>query len=206
MLKRNVIKIVLGIIIILSIGLVFIINNYEESITEEEQIEEYITETSTSNTTSKKTTERITSKLKIITTKKQEYLFVLEIPKINLKKGIYNINDKNNNVDKNIQILSSSNLPTDNNHNIILASHNGNTKVSYFKDLEMLSNDDLVYIYYKGIKYTYKVYKNEIVNKIGSIKITKKSNVSNLILISCKNGTNDKQIVYISKLINKEEY
>ena len=33
------------------------------------------------------------------------YIAVLDIPKINLKRGLFPINDKNNNVDKNVEIL-----------------------------------------------------------------------------------------------------
>ena len=140
-----------------------------------------------------------------MTTTKASYVFILEIPKINLKKGIYDLNDKNNNVDKNIEYLSSD-LPSVDKGTTILASHNGNTRVSYFKRLEELSNNDKAYIYYNGIKYIYEVYDQEVVDKIGTIKVNKNKQVSNLILISCKNGTNDKQIVYKLKLINKESY
>ena len=59
---------------------------------------------------------------------------------------------------------------------------------------------------YKGIKYTYKIYKSEIVDKVGKINVSKKSNVSTICLISCKNGTNDKQIVYLGKLLSIDNY
>ena len=39
---------------------------------------------------------------------KSDYIAVIKIPKINLEKGLYDVNDINNNVDKNIQILKSS--------------------------------------------------------------------------------------------------
>jgi LPXTG-site transpeptidase (sortase) family protein len=89
---------------------------------------------------------------------------------------------------------------------VILASHNRNTRVSYFKYLENLSNNDIVYLYYKGKKYQYSIYKSEIVDKVGTIKIKKDSSISNIVLISCKNGTKDKQIVYLGKLISIKDY
>ena len=46
---------------------------------------------------------------------KELYLAVLKIDKINLERGIYSINSKNNNVNKNIQLLKESNLPDETN-------------------------------------------------------------------------------------------
>ena len=208
MLLKKYYKILIIIIIIIILGITSVIYNYSNAVIEDTLIEEYLEDTTmlTNSTTKKKTTKHTIKNTIIRSTTKVNYLMILHIPKINIKKGIYNKNDKNNNVDKNIQILDSSSMPDEDKGNVILASHNGNTKVSYFKDLEKLDINDLSYIYYKGIKYTYKVYKKEIVDKVGSINISKDKNSSNLILISCKNGTNDKQIVYVLKQINKEYY
>lgn len=205
--KRFVIRIVLLILFIFIISIYYIYNNYYLSLVEDELIDDYIESTTTKELITS-TSKRITSRLKRITTMtttKASYVFILEVPKINLKKGIYDLNNKNNNVDKNIEYLSSD-LPSVDQGTTILASHNGNTRVSYFKRLEELSNNDKAYIYYNGIKYIYEVYDQEVVDKIGTIKVNKNKQVSNLILISCKNGTNDKQIVYKLKLINKESY
>ena len=128
------------------------------------------------------------------------YFMILEIPKIKLKKEIYDINSEYNDVDKNIKILPSSSMPG--RGNVILASHNGNTKVSFFKRLEVLDNNDLAYIYYQGNKYEYEIYKSEIVDKTGKISINIDDSKNNLILITCKKGTNDKQIVYLARLVN----
>ena len=208
MLLKKYYKILLIVIGIIILGVTSVIYNYSNAVIEDTLINEYLEDTTIlTNSTSKKKTTKSTIKSTIIkSTTKVNYLMILHIPKIGVKKGIYNINDKNNNVDKNIQILPSSSMPDEDKGNVILASHNGNTKVSYFKDLEKLDINDLSYIYYKGTKYTYKVYKKEIVDKIGSINISKDKNSSNLILISCKNGTNDKQIVYVLKQINREYY
>ena len=190
-------------------GILVISNYYFQNIEEEIYIEDYIGDTTTSTNTSTTITSKLKNKIKKIvktTIKNNDYLLVLEIPKINIKKGVYNKNNKLNNVDKNITILKDSSMPDEVNGSVILASHNGNTRVSYFKHLEKLNINDQVYIYYKGYKYTYKIYKSEVVNKVGQIKINKKSNVSNIVLISCKNGTNDKQVVYLGELIKKDKY
>ena len=205
--KKRLVKVILFILLIIGITIYIIMNNYLPSINEEVLIDEFIEETKTSETT---TTRNITKKNIIKSTtkaaKKSNYLMVLEIPKINLKKGIYYKDNKLNNVDNNIAILSSSKMPDEDKGSVILASHNGNTKVSYFKYLERLNNNDIVYLYYKGKKYQYSIYKNEIVDKVGTIKISKDSNASNIVLISCKNGTKDKQIVYLGKLVSINNY
>ena len=204
--KKRLVKIILFILLIISITIYVIINNYLPSINEEILIDDFIEETSID-----KTTTSVSSKKRIIkttrkTTEKSNYLMVLEIPKINLKKGIYYKDNKLNNVDNNVAILPSSSMPDDDKGSVILASHNGNTRVSYFKYLERLNSNDTVYLYYKGKKYEYTIYKSEIVDKVGTIKIKKDSSVSNIVLISCKNGTKDKQIVYIGKLTAVNNY
>ena len=205
--KKRLVKILLFIILVIGITIYVIVNNYLPSINEDILIDEYIEETSIdkTTTTSKTTKKRIINTTKK-TTSKSEYLMVLEIPKINLKKGIYYKDNKNNNVDHNIAILPSSSMPDEDKGSVVLASHNGNTRVSYFKYLENLSNNDFVYLYYKGKKYQYGIYKSEIVDKVGTIKIKKDSSISNIVLISCKNGTKDKQIVYLGKLISIKDY
>ena len=87
----------------------------------------------------------------------KDILFVLEIPDIDLKKGVYYIDSKYNNVKYNIQILEESSVPDVELGNVILASHNGNSKVSFFRKLYKLSVGDEIYIYYNGIKYIYKL-------------------------------------------------
>ena len=56
----------------------------------------------------------------------ENYIAVLEIPKINLKRGIYDKSSNLNNVNKNITILKDSIMPSgDNASHILLASHSG---------------------------------------------------------------------------------
>ena len=119
---------------------------------------------------------------------KEEYLGILEIKKIKLRKGFYKLNSNLNNVDKNITIVSSSDMPNVNKGNLILASHSGNSSVSYFRYLDKLDMEDIASIYYLGKKYDYKLIKNNDINT--------------LTLITCKKNT-DKQTVFIFGL-NKE--
>ena len=62
-----------------------------------------------------------------------DYIAVLEIPKINLKKGLVDPLSSLNNVDKNIEILKPIEMPDRENHTFSLASHSGTSKVSYFR-------------------------------------------------------------------------
>ena len=52
------------------------------------------------------------------------YIAILEIPKINLKKGIYDKDNGNNNVEKNVYMLNETILPDENKtSHILLAPH-----------------------------------------------------------------------------------
>lgn len=133
------------------------------------------------------------------------YVAVLQIPKINLEKGLFAIHDKNNNVDKNIEILSQSDMPDVPNGNFILASHSGYSRISFFKNLDKLKLNDFVYVYYHGYKYCYKIIDTNDVKKTGSIDIFNNYKNSIVTLITCKRNT-DMQIVMIAELVNKEEY
>ena len=124
---------------------------------------------------------------------------ILEIPKINLKQPFFDINDKNNNVNKNIELLNNSVLPTENNSILAFAAHSGNGKKAFFKNLNKLNKDDLIYIYIQNNIYTYKIIDiyEEIRN--GYLNILKENNL--LILTTC--SKNNKQLVIIAKQIKK---
>ena len=132
---------------------------------------------------------------------REPYLAVLKIDKINLERGIYSINSKNNNVNKNIQLLKESNLPDETNGNVILAAHSGNSYKAYFKNLVKLNNGDEAKIIYNGKTYIYNLYKFYEVEKTGKVEISRNINKQTLTLITCKHNTN-KQIVFVFELKN----
>jgi len=135
-----------------------------------------------------------------------EYIGLVEIPKINLKRGFLNIGSKYNSVDYNVTVVNTSTMPDVENGNLILAAHNGNAYNSYFGKLHKLVNGDKVYIYYNGIKYEYSVVNKYDVEKTGTVNIYRNFDKTTLTLITCKNNTNKYQIVYIAELINKSSY
>lgn len=195
--KRIFLK-VLGILLI-TISITIPIYRHEKEVTFTKTIhaetKKYITNTSQNQT----------SEIKESTSKQiYHYVAVLEIPSINLKQGLVGKYSKYNDVKYNIQIIEGSNLPNVQNSNLILAAHSGNSPVSYFKDLAKLKDNEEVYIYYEGNKYTYKINKHYEVKKTGSIDIERDGTTNAITLITCKD--NDYQIVYLGYLINKEIY
>ena len=134
------------------------------------------------------------------------YIAVLEIPSIKLKRGLVDYKSKYNNVKYNIQIIEHSQMPDIENSNLILAGHNGTSNVSFFNDLDKLKEDSLVYVYYNNIKYIYKINNNYEVKKDGKVEIIRNRNKTTITLITCKKDSKDKQLVYIGYLVDKVEY
>ena len=128
-----------------------------------------------------------------------DYIACLTIPKINLIQGLVDKNSEFNHVDKNIQIIKESNMPDIENGNLILASHSGNSNVSYFKDLDKLIINDSIYIEYNNSQYEYKIVHYYTVEKTGLVDIIRNENKNTLTLITCVENTN-KQLVVISEL------
>lgn len=134
------------------------------------------------------------------------YIGVLEIPKINIKRSFLNIKDKGNNVNKNLQVIKGSDMPNVKNGNLIIAAHSGNSYISYFKNLHKLSNDDVAYVYFNNIKYTYKVAGKYNAEKNGKVRIHRDNKKNTLTLITCSQTDKTKQIVYILELESEESY
>lgn len=204
--KRN--KLIIVGILLLLIGVVFgatsFLCNYHNKQVEDRKVDEFIENSSIENNDTNDLV--ITEEESKVEVTPVQYSMVIEIPKMNLKKGLYDINSKYNNVDYNIQIIKESDMPNKENGNLILAGHNGNSNISYFDNLNTLSNGDSVFIFYEGKKYTYKIFDNYEVKKIGKVFIHGYSKKTTITLISCKKNTKDKQIVYIGEQVNSVVY
>ncbi len=200
--KSNIIILVFGIILLL-ISCGYLLYKYvsfkEEVIYEIELINDYIDKEETVE-------EPIVEEVKEEKTKEEkQYNMVIEIPKIKLKKGLCNINESCNKVSKNIQVIKESDMPNIKNGNLILASHNGNSNVSFFKKLNKLKINDTIYIYYKNVKYEYKLASSYEIKKSGKAVIHRDGTKTTLLLITCKRHS-DKQIVYIAYLNSTSKY
>lgn len=134
------------------------------------------------------------------------YIAVLEIESINLKRGLVNPDSKYNNVNYNIQIMDTSNMPNVENSYLILAGHNGTSSVSFFKYLYKMNEGDLINVYYQGYKYVYQYSNSYEVDKTGIVSIVREKNKNSITLITCKKNSKDKQLVFIGYLIDKVEY
>jgi len=132
-----------------------------------------------------------------------DYYAIIEIPKINLKREIYEIKNINNNVDSNILVHKNSIFPGKAKSNVILAAHSGNGKNAYFKNLYKLKTNDTIYLYFNSFKYEYEIQEIEYQNKTGSLYI--KEGFDNMItLITCTYNNQNTQTIYYGKLKNIE--
>lgn len=187
-----------------SIFLFYNIYNFYINRAEEKQAEEFINNPVVEDTpVIEETTEEVKEEVKQPET--YNYVGVLEIPKINFKRGFLDIKDKNNNVNKNIQVLENSAMPNVNGGLLVIAGHSGSGRVAFFRNLYKLKENDQIYIYYENIKYIYQVQKYYEETKDGNISIDKNSE-STLVLTTCSQTDKNKQIVIVSKLIDKTNY
>lgn len=158
-----------------------IVDKEEESIIEEPQEEK------------KETTSSIT------------YTAVLEIPKINLKRGVVNNTKNFRSINYAISVDNSSKYPNENG-NFILYSHSGNSSIAFFNKLYKVDKDDDIYVYYNGIKYHYKVVKKYDIEKTGKAKVISSKSDKYITLITCNQSRNGYQIVIEGKIMDEENY
>ena len=126
------------------------------------------------------------------------YLAILEIPKIGLKRYLYSSSELNN-VDKNIEVLKGSQMPDEPLGNLILASHSGNTSIAHFHDLNKLSAGDEIMVYYLNNVYTYKVDFTYDVLKNGYVSLKRDYSKSTITLITCLGF--DRQLVVVGYMV-----
>lgn len=134
-----------------------------------------------------------------------EYVLIVDIPKIKLRKGLFSKDSSQNDLNKNIQILKESDMPDKENGIFILAAHSGNNYNAFFRDVHKLQIEDKIYIYYKKIKYTYKIYNIYDIEKTGKAEVMSDKESTIITLITCIPNTN-RQLVVMGNLISKEKY
>ena len=207
--RKGQLLIVGSFLIIIGIGILGgkIVNNYLDKKQEQdlinnfyEQQEEYVVDVPVMEEELAKEEVAEQEEKKEATTPTINYIAVIKIPKIGLEKGLASKGSYWNNVNRNIEILSESDMPDVENGNVILAGHSGNSGVSYFRKLNKLQNDDTVSIVYNGKEYKYKMVNSYEIEKNGYAHIVRNAEKSTLTLITCKHNTN-KQIVVICELV-----
>lgn len=130
-----------------------------------------------------------------------QYHGVLEIPKIRLKRGFYDIGNRYNTIEKNVTVISGSTMPDVPAGNLILAAHSGDAYISYFAYLYKLTVGDQAYVTYKGNVYKYQIVNIYNVPKTGTVTINRDVNKSTLTMITCTKNSDTEQTVYIAELI-----
>ena len=78
----------------------------------------------------------------------EEYLGIIDIPKIGLYRGFYDKKSNLNNVKFNLYVLPESNYPDTQKGNLMIAGHSGNYNNSYFANLYQLVIDDNIIVHY----------------------------------------------------------
>ncbi len=119
------------------------------------------------------------------------------INKIKLKENLYDINSKNNTIEKHVSFLKESDYPDKKHGTVIILAHSGIGKLAYFKNLDKLTLDDKVVLIYKNITYHYKVTKIIERVKDGTIRFKEDKEKDNLILTTCKPHDSKKQLTII---------
>ena len=130
-----------------------------------------------------------------------KYLAVLEIPKIGLKRGFYNVGSKYNNIQYNVTMVQGSTLPDVENGNLILMAHSGDAYISYFAYLYRLNVGDMIYVTYGGRRYEYQLVNIYEVEKNGIVSIQRNKFKTTLTMVTCTKNNDYTQTVYISELV-----
>lgn len=197
--KKSLLLVIGSLLIFISIFL-FIFNyynSYKDDLKEQKNLDDFYQEQEEIKEIIKDNKEDI-EKVKV----DSNYIAVLKIDKINLEKGLYEIGNSLNNVDHNIEILSGSNMPNVENGNLVLASHNGYLKESYFRNLYKVEIHDKISVFYDSYEYIYEVINTYKVEKTGTVKVIRNNNKNTLTLITCS-GDNE-QLVVVGELIEKK--
>lgn len=130
------------------------------------------------------------------------YVAILEIPKINLKKGLVKVTKNFKSINYAISIDSHSTFPDDIG-NFILYAHSGNSRISYFDKLNNLEEKDEIKVYYNSVWYYYSIIKKSEVDKNGKLNIFNDNESKYITLTTCSQENKNKQIVILGLVKDK---
>lgn len=122
------------------------------------------------------------------------YEAVLEIPSIGVKRGIVGLNNNYNDVKYNIMLVRKKD------NDFVLAAHNGNYYNSYFGNLKNMELSDHIKYYYNNKVFDYVFSDRYVVNKKDNISIYCPGDKNCIHLITCLEGNDNAQIVYVGYL------
>lgn len=136
----------------------------------------------------------LTNKIDNTYDEKYRYNALIEIPSINLKRGVLDINNPYNKAKYNIELVKEDS------NTIVLAAHNGEYYNSYFGNLSKLELGDIIKYYEDGNIYEYIYSDSYEIKKDGYADLYYKTDKKSIILITCKDNTDDAQVVHIGYL------
>lgn len=200
--KIGICLIIIGITIL---GFYFIYNNAINK-RNNENVEDYINDTSIVNEV--EIEETINEEPETSNTQNSNniaYTAVLEIPKINLKRGVVDSTENFKSINYAISVDKNSNYPNEKG-NFILYAHSGNSYISYFRKLNQVDINDEVYVYYNGVKYHYIIENKYDIEKTGKAKVINLKDNRYITLITCNQDRKGYQIVVEGKLIDSTAY
>lgn len=129
--------------------------------------------------------------------KDDEVVSSLIIPSIGFNMGIYEINSELNNVDYNIELLSSSNLE---NNLFFIAGHSGRGDNCYFNRIKELSLGEYIYLLNDAGVLIFKIINKYFIVKDGNMVV--EDNIDTLYLITCDIYDSNRQLIIKGFLVN----
>lgn len=133
-----------------------------------------------------------------INSNEENILLEIYIPRIKLKKCVYNIDSSLNDVDYNVEILEASDVA---NNLFFLAAHSGSGQASYFDDLVYLEKGDIIWVNKNEEKYGFVVEEMFYIQKDGYFNVSYNVEGNMLFLITCSLKYVDRQLIIRSRLI-----
>ena len=130
-----------------------------------------------------------------------KYYGIIEIPKIGLKRGFYNVGSQYNDIKYNVTMMSGSIPPTAGNGNLVLLAHSGDSYISYFAYLYKLGVGDECYITIGGLTYHYQIVKIYEINKSGLMVVNWHPEHMSLTLVTCTKDNDNTQTVYVAEFV-----
>lgn len=130
------------------------------------------------------------------------YIGYLSVPDVDIKRGFVDFDSKYNSVGYNVMLIKGSNMPDQENGNLILAAHRGNSSVSFFDKLYKLNDNAKAHVTFQGKVYTYELRTRYLEPKDGELTIRRNPNVNTLTLITCTRNDKTTQTIFIFELVS----
>ena len=194
------------ILIIIGISIINFYNAYKymQDKKEEIRVEEYIEVTSKEDNEEILKTEELTEE-QPKTNSSIDYKAIIEIPSINLKRGIVDSTDNFKSINYSISADKNGNYPNEYG-NFILYAHSGSGYIAFFNNLSKVNINDDIYIYFNGIKYHYIITSKYDIEKTGKAKINISTKDKYITLITCDQSNKKYQIVVSGKYVDESTY